>query len=192
MRAMKRLLAVLTALALPAGAIAKEPVKAQVCGAGGCVTSQDKQAIFPLVQGGPPAPGPPAHGAPGYRVRITIGGEPGMHDTYAEWIVPSLGLIRGSQGDWMTLPAATLAALRKVAPGVRPFPAGRVPLTGHPQTTGGALPPQTYKVADTPKATPAAESAGGDGGTPWWLIGGIVAALAALGAGAARLRTAHS
>ena len=170
---------VLVALALPAEALAKEPVKATVCGADGCATSEDKDAILPLVEGGPPAATPPTAGAPAYRVRLTIavdagrGGGRRETDTFATWMVPTLGLIRGSEGTWMTLPAATLAALRRVAGDIRPFPAARLPLGG--SGDNGASPSPT--VAPPPKAVPA-RSTGADRTLFGGIAGGVLAALA--------------
>jgi hypothetical protein len=183
-------LAVLVALALPATAIAKEPVKVTVCGAQGCNDSKDGQTIMALAEGGNPTGGAPSVAAPGYKVRVTFKEGGRQVGTFAVWHVPSLRLIRSEDGVWMEMKAAGLAALRQVAGDLHPFPAGAIP-TASP-SPGGALPPHTYKVADTPKAAPAAETGGGSGGTPWWLIAGIVAALAALGAGAMRLRHAPS
>jgi hypothetical protein len=189
---MTRRLAIATlfvALALPAEALAKEPVKATVCGADGCATSEDKDAILPLVEGGPPVATPPTAGAPAYRVRLTIavddgpGGGRRETDTFATWMVPTLGLIRGSEGTWLTLPATTLAALRRVAGDIRPFPAARLPLGGGGEN--GASP--SPAVAPAPKPAPAA-SAGAD----WTLLGGIAGGvLAALACAAAATAVAR-
>jgi hypothetical protein len=179
---MTRLLPIVTALAalaLPATALAKEPVKATVCGAGGCVTSKDKAAILSLAEGGPPAPGP-AKGAPAYRVRLTIAagetpsGKPHT-ESFTTWFAPSLHRMRGSDGTWMELPAATLAALRQVAPALRPFPAARLPLGGQYSGPGSdSLAPETY--APTPAQAPEASAGPGP-----LLLGGIgLAALAAV------------
>jgi hypothetical protein len=165
--------------ALPASALAKEPVRATVCGAGGCVTSKDRAAILPLTEGGPLAPGP-ATGAPAYRVRLKIaagqtpGGRP-HYVSFATWIAPSLHLLRGSDGVWMELPAATLAALRDVAPKLRPFPAARLPLGGHYAGPGSdSLAPETY----APTPAPARDTSSGP--SLLWLGGIIAAGLAAL------------
>jgi hypothetical protein len=171
---MTRLLPLLPALAvvaLPAPALAKEPVKATVCGAGGCVTSKDKAAILPLTEGGPLAPGP-SKGAPAYRVRLTIAagetpsGKPHT-ESFTTWFAPSLHRLRGSDGTWMELPATTLAALRHVAPGLRPFPAARLPLGGQYSGPGSdSLAPETY----APKPAPVAEASNGPSAL---LLGGI-------------------
>jgi hypothetical protein len=179
---MTRLLSLITAvaaLALPATAVAKEPVKATVCGAGGCVTSKDRAAILPLTEGGPLAPGP-SKGAPAYRVRLTIAagetssGRPHT-ESFTTWFAPSLHRMRGADGTWMELPTATLAALRHVAPGLRPFPAARLPLGGQYSGPGSdSLAPETY----APQPAPAPEASAGR--SPL-LLGGIgLAAIAAL------------
>jgi hypothetical protein len=185
---MIRRLAVLTTLAalgLPAAALAKEPVKATVCGANGCASSEDKDAILPLVEGGPPTTELPKVGAPAYRVRLTISVDDGSMaqrrktDTFTNWMSPTLRLVRGSEGTWMTMPAPTLAALRHVARGIQPFPAARLPLGGRfPAPDGDALPPQTYAPALERTAAP-------ESGTDWVLIGGIVAGMFAALAAAA-------
>jgi hypothetical protein len=182
-------LTVFAALALPAAALAKEPVKATVCGANGCASSEDKDAILPLVEGGPPATTPPTAGAPAYRVRLTIsvddgsGAQRGMTDTFTNWMSPKLRLVRGSEGTWMTMPASTLAALRHIARGIQPFPAARLPLGGRPAgADGGALAPQTYAPALERMPAPPPPA-----GTDWALIGGIaggVLAALAVAAGA--------
>src|SRR3954454_12112791 len=130
--------AVLAALALPAAALAKEPVRATVWGADGCVTTKDRAAMLPLMEGGPPAAGPEA-GAPAYRVRLAIAAEDGGRPpAFTTWISPALSLMRGSDGAWLTLPHTTLAALRRLAGDLRPFPAARPP----PPARGGAPPPR--------------------------------------------------
>jgi MYXO-CTERM domain-containing protein len=181
---MIRRLIVLTtfvALGVPAAALAKEPVKATVCGANGCASSTDKAAILPLVEGGPPAAKQPTAGAPAYRVRLTISvddGSKAQHrktDTFTNWMSPRLRLVRGSEGTWMTMP----------------FPAARVPLGGRVAGTGGdALPPQTYAPALERNLPPAPST-----DTDWALIGGIVgglfAALIALAGAVVRRRRAR-
>jgi hypothetical protein len=179
---------VLAMLALPAGVLAKEPVKATVCGADGCVTSNDSAAILPLVEGGPPVATPPRAGAPAYRVRLTIATGPGARDSFTNWMSPELGLIRGAEGTWMTLPAATRAALLRVAGDLKPFPAERMPLSGNRTERGHSLPPETY--APAPGRTPVAAT-----GTEWTLVAGIGAAAIGLLVAAlavVRRRRAHA
>ena len=166
---------VLTALGLPNAALAKEPVKATVCGADGCVTSTDKGAILPLVEGGPPTNGPRA-GAPAYRVRVTIATGRRSTDSFTNWMSPRLRLIRGSEGSWMTLPAATLAALRHVAGDLTPFPATRMPISSAPPERGDSLPPETFTPVSEHATVPAA-------GSDWpWLAAIGAAAIGALAA----------
>src|SRR3954470_16127203 len=100
----------LLAMAMPASALAKEPVAVKVCGKTQCHESKDKQAIAPLVDGGPPTE-PPSQASGWYSATITIGGEgPGARFTVT--IVPSQGLIRsetekGTAPTWMPMsPAA--------------------------------------------------------------------------------------
>src|SRR3954462_8903945 len=163
--------AALAALALPATALAKEPVRATVCGAGGCVTTHDRAAMLPLMEGGPPAAGP-ARGAPASRVRLAISAEHGGRpQAFTTWIFPALSLMRGSAGTWLPLPDTTLAALRRLVRGLRPFPADRLPVAARP----------------LPAATSTAPPARAPGGPPWAILAGI-AALAAVAAGVALTR----
>jgi len=197
---MTRRLAVVTlfvALALPARALAKEPVKATVCGANGCANSQDKEAILSLVEGGPPASTPTA-GAPAYRVRVTISVEGGSRanrgktDTFTTWMSPALGVVRGSGGTWMTLPAATLAALRRIAPHIRPFPVARLPLEGRvaePQLGASPSPSSAPPRATTPAR---ASSTGTDWALVGGLVGGVLAALAGAVVAVSRRRRNHA
>jgi hypothetical protein len=94
------------ALALPASALAKEPTAVKVCGKTQCHGSKDKQAIAPLVDGGPPTE-PPSHASGWYTSTIAIGGE-GPGARFTATIVPSQGLIRsetekGTAPTWMTM-----------------------------------------------------------------------------------------
>jgi hypothetical protein len=179
---------VLAVLALPAGALAKEPVKATVCGADGCVTSKERAAILPLVEGGPPVAAPPRAGAPAYRLRLTLATGAGRTDSFTNWMSPKLRLIRGSEGTWMTLPAATRAALLRVAGDLRPFPAERMPIGGRTAGRGESLPPETY--APAPHRAPEAATS-----THWTFMGAIGAAAIGVLAAAlavARRRRAHA
>lgn len=179
--------AAVAALGLPASAPAKEPVKATVCGANGCASSGDEEAILPLVEGGPPAAKLPTAGAPAYRVRLTISLDGGTRghgaktDTFTNWMSPTLRLVRGSEGTWMEMPAATLRALRRIARGIRPFPARRLPLDGRLTAAhGGQLPPQSYRPP--PEHTTAGDPSAG---MSWTVIGGIAGGVVATLAAAA-------
>jgi hypothetical protein len=124
----------------------------------------------------------PVAGGPAYRVRVTMSadGGPGSAHSFTTWMSPALRLVRGSEGTWMTLPAATLAALRRVAGDIRPYPAARLPLDRPSAASGGSLPPRIYAPAR--QGAPAGGPARGAG----WMVGGAsaIAALAALaGAG---------
>jgi hypothetical protein len=71
---------VLTMSLAPAGAaVAKEPVKAKVCGASDCRETKDRGALMALTEGGPPT-SPPRHGAAWYRVTMTIEIDRGRHE----------------------------------------------------------------------------------------------------------------
>src|SRR3954454_1357157 len=121
------LLAVLAALALPATALAKEPVKATVCGAGGCNDTKDGQTMMALAEGGDFTGGPPSAGAPGFKVHLTFRDGKRSIGAFNVWHVPSLRLMRTEDGIWMRMTAAGLAALRRVAGDLQPLPADAIP-----------------------------------------------------------------
>ena len=88
----------------------------------------------------------------------------------------------------MTMPAATLAALRHVARELQPFPAARLPLGGYVAGyDDGALPPQTYAPA-LERTTGPTPSAGSDWALIGGIVGGVFAALAAAAAAVVRRR----
>jgi hypothetical protein len=185
---MKRLLVALAALALPAGAAAKELKSAAVCGPDGCTqVTENKQALVAAFEDGGPPSSPPNRDAPFYRVRIRIKG-----DSVTETLLvsPALRRVRGfDHTTWFAMPRRNYRTWVAVTRDVRPFPAAQLPGVDPnapaPATGGGALPPQTYKVA--PVDRPASSADDGGNGPSWWLIVAIAAAVAALGAAALRL-----
>src|SRR4051812_14165053 len=127
---MNRSLAAILSLAvvMPASALAKEPVAVKVCGKTRCHESKDKQAIAPLVNGGPPSE-PPNQASGWYSSTIAIGGEgPGASFTVA--IVPSQGLVRsepvkgGGGVTWLRMSPETRAGDARLPAGPEPRPAG--------------------------------------------------------------------
>src|SRR4051812_13067281 len=155
---MNRSLAAILSLAvvMPASALAKEPVAVKVCGKTRCHESKDKQAIAPLVNGGPPTE-PPIQASGWYSSTIAIGGEgPGASFTVA--IVPSQGLVRsepvkgGGGFTWLRMSPETRAEYARLTAGLEPRPASA--LAG---------------VAEAPPPSPESSSAGAPA---WpWLLG---------------------
>jgi hypothetical protein len=139
------------ALAIPATAAAKEIEQATVCGASACTTVKDRTLLESLVNGGRVSHAPAA--AAFYRVTIAIATGDGHSDSFTTVMVPGRDAIRGEDGRWMALPAATKSALLTAAGDLAPFPASKL--------TGAASPP-----APRPAAPPAA--APDDGGLSWF------------------------
>jgi hypothetical protein len=159
-----------TVLALslvPAGAAAaKEPVRAKVCGASDCRTVKDRQALLALSEGGPPTD-PPNHGAGWYSVLMTIQIGDDQFDQFRSAIVPSLGLLRGSDAGegYVFMPATDRAAgeYRRVTRGLAPFPAATLKGVGAPKA----------RVDEV--VLPAAEPHQDGGSSPLpWIAGGVV------------------
>ena len=129
-----------TALALwlvtAAAAIAKEPVAAKVCGKSDCRTVKDRTLLMALTEGGPPTD-PPDRAAPWYTVRTTIDVGGGQRDHFMSAIVPSAGLMRGSDATegyvWMPSTARAKAVYRRVTHGLAPFQAATLRGVGAPQ-----------------------------------------------------------
>jgi hypothetical protein len=157
----------LAALALlPASASAKEIVKAEVCGADGCV-SVGPTVAMDLADGSLPID-PPKEAAPFYTAALTVREEEGAGTfNWTITFVPKLGLMRGNDGDWMDAPAQTEAAFARATRNLgAAFPAAEL----------GPLPqPAEANVVEVVR--PPAEPAPVDDGGSTWLI-------AALGLGA--------
>jgi hypothetical protein len=159
----------LTLSLAPAGAaVAKEPVKAKVCGASECRTVKDRDALMTLTEGGPPTD-PPDRGAGWYSVRMTIAIDRGRHDQFSLAIVPGLGLLRGSDGTegyaWMPATPTAVREYRRITRGLEPKPAGALRGVGRPHA-------RVDEVV-LPPAEAEAEADGGSSPLPW-IAGGVV------------------
>jgi hypothetical protein len=165
----------LTLSLAPAGAaLAKEPVKAKVCGASECRTVKDRDALMALTEGGPPTD-PPDRGAGWYSVRMTIEIDRGRHDVFPLVIVPSAGLMRGGDASegytWMPATRTARREYGRITRGLAPLPAG---------TLRGVGPP---KVRVDEVVLPPAEAKPDEGGTsPLPFVAGGVVLLALAGA----------
>jgi hypothetical protein len=157
-------LAILALALLPASASAKEVVKAQVCGAGGCVSVSHAIAMD-LMDGGPPTD-PPKEAAPFFTARLWVKVDDGKTQRFDTAFVPRYGLMRGDDGTWMDAPVQTEAAFKRAARGLEASPASDL----------GPLPAPTAE----PVPAPAQDPAPVDDGSPLWLIAslGLVAAVA--------------
>jgi len=160
---------VLTMSLAPAGAaLAKEPVKAKVCGASDCRETKDRGALMALTEGGPPTT-PPSHGAAWYRVTMTIAMGPDQRDRFSLAIVPSEGLMRGGDATegytWMPVSAAGAREYRRITRGLEPRAASALKGIGAPEA-------RVDEVVLPPREKPQAD---GGGASPLpWIAGGLV------------------
>ena len=154
-------LALAALLLVPASASAKEVVKAQVCGADGCVRVSNALAMD-LMDGGPPTD-PPKEAAPFFTARLWIRVDDGKTQRFDTAFVPRYGLMRGDDGTWMDAPVQTEAAFKRGARG----------LTASPASDLGPLPdPIEAQVVEVVR--PPADPAPVDDGSSTWLIGALV------------------
>jgi hypothetical protein len=127
---------VLVVLAAPPAAAAKGVQDARVCGADGCVTAPLNADTYVLFEGGTPVAAP-ARRAPFFELRYRrMTGE--SHDIDAlESVrmiyVPSAGLLRADDGQWLQADRRAAAAMRRALTGTEPFPAAKLGLPGVPQ-----------------------------------------------------------
>jgi hypothetical protein len=151
----------LAALALlPASATAKEVVKAQVCGAGACVSVSHAVAMD-LMDGGPPTD-PPKEAAPFFTARVWIKTDDDHTERFDTVFLPRYELMRGSDGTWMDPPVQTVTAFKRGARGLEASPASEL----------GPLPtPTDAQVAEVVR--PPADSAPVEDGSSVWLIGAL-------------------
>jgi hypothetical protein len=152
---------------VPAGAAAaKEPVKAKVCGPSDCHTVKDRDALMALIEGGPPTD-PPDRGAPWYTVRTTIEMDEGQRDSFMSAIVPSAGLIRGSDASegyvWMPATPRGERLYRRVTRGLAPFGAATLKGVGAPKV----------RVDEVVLPSEQPHQDGGSSPLPW-IAGGVV------------------
>lgn len=149
----QRLALALAALALlPASASAKEVVKAQVCGADGCVAVSSAVAMD-LADYGPPSD-PPKAAAAFYTAEVTMrGGDEKF--TLKSTFVPAGGFMRGDDGQWRDAPIQTEEAFKSAVGGLEPFPASEL----------GPLPTPAPKTIAAPDPAPV-----DDGGSVWLIV----------------------
>jgi len=169
MRRVAICLALMLSLAPAGAAVAKEPVKAKVCGASDCRTVKDRSALLALSEGGAPTD-PPAGGAGWYQVVMTIEVDRGRHETFPLAIVPSQGLMRGGDAEagytWMPASSAAAREYRRVTRGLAPLSASTLEGVGRPEARVGP-----------PPGEPAAEG-GGSSPLPWIAAGVVLLGIA--------------
>jgi hypothetical protein len=172
---------VLAALAAAPAAVAKEITSVKICGADGCVTTEDSTLLQGMMSGAG-AGSAPRHpsGAISLRSRIT---EPGgkVIGRISNWWVPGTQLIVAEDGNWWTLPAGAVVVLEKVSAELHPY---------SPDRLGARFAGTASNAAPSPPVRPAPATARGDGegGIDWLLVGGLCALAAVAATGLALLR----
>jgi hypothetical protein len=168
------------ALALvPASAGAKELQAMSICGPQACADVPRDQLSIHLLEGGATTPAPD-RSEPWYRVRVTVGA-PGTHESWQIVVLPRGRYVAnfaagpGSALDWTTISAGIADRYRRLAGGVRPFPAAKLPLRSAAPATPSAVAPAAAPADDSAGAHPVA-------------MAGAVAGVVLLAAGAWSLR----
>jgi hypothetical protein len=156
-------------LALPAGAVAKEPTAMTICGSSGCRQLERSELSWRLLPLGQRSTPRSEQLAGWYRARIGIG-----DTTLTTIVMPSSGYLRnGANNDdhgpegWFRMRPTTARAYARATSGLRPFAAAALPL-GDRSAEGSEGGARTTAVSRTVTAAPAALSEESDsGGTPW-------------------------
>jgi hypothetical protein len=172
MRRLATAIVLATALALPAGAAAKQVTSATICGADGCWTFRDPALLEGLMSGGSPTV-PPKASAPVLRVRGAIAERPGgeVMARFTTWWVPSQRLLVAEDGTWMRLAPSAVRTLVKITDGMAPLPASRMRsavVTG-PSPAADA-PTKMVPPPEIHRAPPVAAHTDTGGGIDWLLI----------------------
>ena len=157
---------------------ATEISSAKVCGAGECRELSDPEAATALAVGPTPrGTDAPVRGLPWYKSTLTIPAEGGGEVdrvSVSVTVVPSAGLMRVSDGVWVTLPSESKEAYAKLTAGLTPRPARTLPSVGEDANLPVA---RVDEVVEPPSAaTPASD------GSNVWIValgGGVLAALMA-------------
>jgi hypothetical protein len=141
-------------------AVAKEPVRAKVCGASDCEEVKDRSLLFAMSEGGPPGP-PPRSGAPWYRAAIVIAaGED--RESFELAVLPSAGYIRSRPGGavaWMRMTESGQVAWRRVTRGLEPRPAADLRGLDAP-APGTAAAARVDEVVEAPADPVSSDTAG--------------------------------
>src|SRR5215216_106580 len=125
MRARCLTLVATAALAAVAPAWGKGPLTATVCGSDACVTSNDSDALTPLLAQDRSAPSPAP--APFYRMRVRMGAEQEAGPTWTWWYVPSAsvvlvtGIFGDGQDSWVPATGAARTLLQATVRELKPL-----------------------------------------------------------------------
>jgi hypothetical protein len=159
-------LVLVLALALPAGAAAKEIESAEVCGASDCRSVTEHRSLVALSRAGPPAEPPKATAF--FRVRLTMRGD-GERATFPVAIVPAARLLRdGNTADgyrWFRVPASVVREYRRITRGLEPVPASKLSGLSPPKARVDevVLPPEEPETTTSSLAWP-------------WIVSGLAGA----------------
>jgi hypothetical protein len=176
------LLAVTAALALPAGAAAKEIVALDVCGTDGCTRISDRETLRSFEQGSGLAEAAPAGRLRAYELRVRIRDEAGKAQVgWRNLWLPEAGVMASDDGQpgatFMPVGPALERALRRAARGHTARAARRY----------AALPRPVSRVVEVVPAPPARSADASPSGPPALAWTGL-AAVVLLAAGALRAR----
>jgi hypothetical protein len=170
MRAKIAVLTTAAALALPAGAAAKEIVSVNACGADGCQDVTATAGTAALDGGG--RGNPPTTAAPYFRFEVKVRADDEPHG-WTFLYVPSAEKVQGDDGAWMNPTTTSLHALDRLVEGRKPLPASRLAL---PSTPGEAPAPPPPAAADSGSG-PAAAWAFGIAGAAALLVSALILVL---------------
>jgi hypothetical protein len=168
-------LAVLTALALPSTAPAKEIGSLKVCGPSACHTVTNRSAMRAFLEGGYETLAPRSGGT-FYEVKARMRHEGEDAGGYTVLYVPAVNLLRAEadygKHKWLEPAGVTARALRRAAHGLRPYPADELGPTREPSPASAASSPARVS-----------SSARGDGSSRLGLAGAAGALVIVLIAG---------
>ena len=161
---MKRIaLVAAAALAFPAPAAAKEPIRATICGATACTTVTDRGTLRWIPAG--EASEPLGRAAPYYRVELVAGeyGNPHNQHSFAMYYVPSENAMAWAESGTIRLHPIfgepTTKLMRELVAGLRPFPAPRLATVHVGGRRVDAHAAQSYlRLYEQTKESPLAES----------------------------------
>jgi hypothetical protein len=172
MRRLACTLTILTVLAAPAAAPAKEIGSLRVCGPDGCHPVTDRAALHAFLEGGYETLAPKSGGR-FYAVKATMRHEGEDAGGFTLQYVPAVNLMRAEaeygKHKWLRPAGVTARALRRAAHGLRPYPADELGPTREPSPAPAASPPARVS-----------SSAQGDGSSRLGLAGGAGALVIAL------------
>jgi hypothetical protein len=178
------ILALATALAVPAAAAAKEITRVDVCGVAGCGHVSDKDAVQAFIEGDDMAAAAPRGAQRSYRLKVFVRDDTGnaVQGWNSHWL-PAAGVVAFEEGPGQFLFSPVGPKLERV---LRDAARGR---EARAARRFGQKPRPVAQVDEVVPAPAAANVArAGDGGGPPYLWIGVAVGLLLVGGGAARAR----